>query len=188
MPKVGMEPIRRRQLIAATIASIHEEGLANTTLSQISRRAGLSTGIVSHYFQDKAGLLEATMRSLAESLRRRVIAEQAAAQSPEERVFAVRMFPFGVHGAAGGIAAVLVGDPVVVLVAAPLVVHILVGAGELGVVDGAFFPARVPRDAPDPQHVALPGAKRTASAETVAPMSAESLSRTTEPRSGSLPA
>ncbi len=89
MPKVGMEPIRRRQLIAATIASIHEEGLANTTLSQISRRAGLSTGIVSHYFQDKAGLLEATMRSLTESLRRRVITHQAGAQTPEARVFAV---------------------------------------------------------------------------------------------------
>jgi TetR/AcrR family transcriptional repressor of bet genes len=89
MPKVGMEPIRRRQLIAATIASIHEEGLANTTLSQISRRAGLSAGIVSHYFQDKAGLLEATMRSLTESLRRRVIAQQADAHTPEERVFAV---------------------------------------------------------------------------------------------------
>jgi transcriptional repressor BetI len=84
-----MEPIRRRQLIAATIASIHEEGLANTTLSQISRRAGLSAGIVSHYFQDKAGLLEATMRSLSENLRRRVIAHQASAQGPEERVFAV---------------------------------------------------------------------------------------------------
>ena len=84
-----MEPIRRRQLIAATIASIHEEGLANTTLSQISRRAGLSTGIVSHYFQDKAGLLEATMRSLAESLRQRVIAKQDKAQTAEARVFAV---------------------------------------------------------------------------------------------------
>ncbi len=89
MPKVGMEPIRRRQLIAATIAAIHEEGLANTTLSQISRRAGLSTGIVSHYFQDKAGLLEATMRSLTESLRRSVIVQQAKAHTDEERVFAV---------------------------------------------------------------------------------------------------
>ena len=89
MPKVGMEPIRRRQLIAATIASIHEEGLANTTLSQISRRAGLSAGIVSHYFQDKAGLLEATMRSLTESLRRRVIAHQSRAHTPGQRVFAV---------------------------------------------------------------------------------------------------
>lgn len=89
MPKVGMEPIRRRQLIDATIASIHEEGLANTTLSQISRRAGLSTGIVSHYFQDKAGLLHATMRSLTESLRQRVIEYLGRARTPEARVLAV---------------------------------------------------------------------------------------------------
>ena len=73
MPKLGMQPIRRRQLIDATIASIHEDGFANTTISGISRRAGLSSGIVAHYFDDKAGLLEATMRKLAEDLRRQLV-------------------------------------------------------------------------------------------------------------------
>ncbi|HIP80571.1 MAG TPA: TetR family transcriptional regulator, partial [Kiloniellaceae bacterium] len=57
MPKVGMEDLRRRQLIAATITSIHEQGFANATISRISRTAGLSGGIVAHYFDDKAGLL-----------------------------------------------------------------------------------------------------------------------------------
>lgn len=89
MPKVGMEIVRRRQLIDATISAIHEEGLANATISQISRRAGLSGGIVAHYFQDKAGLLEATMRSLAEDLRRGVVEHLSRAQGPEARVFAV---------------------------------------------------------------------------------------------------
>ena len=49
-----------RQLIAATITSIHEEGFANATISRISRTAGMSGGIVAHYFDDKAGLLAAT--------------------------------------------------------------------------------------------------------------------------------
>lgn len=89
MPKIGMEIVRRRQLINATIAAIHEEGLANATISQISRRAGLSGGIVAHYFQDKAGLLEATMRSLAEDLRRGVVDHLSRAHGPEARVFAV---------------------------------------------------------------------------------------------------
>lgn len=89
MPKVGMEPIRRRQLIAATIASIHEDGLANTTLARIARRAGLSSGIVAHYFEDKAGLLEATMRTLAESVRREAVARLARARDPQARLTAV---------------------------------------------------------------------------------------------------
>ena len=54
MPKVGMEPIRRRQLIEATITSIHEYGFADATVSRISAAAGVSTGIVHHYFDGKA--------------------------------------------------------------------------------------------------------------------------------------
>jgi TetR/AcrR family transcriptional repressor of bet genes len=84
-----MEPIRRQQLIAATIDSIHNDGFANTTIARISRRAGLSSGIVAHYFQDKAGLLEATMRTLAEDLRRQVIDHLGRARTPRERVLAV---------------------------------------------------------------------------------------------------
>ena len=69
MPKLGMEEIRRRQLIEATIASIHEVGLAESSLSRISARAGVSTGIVHHYFEDKAELLESTLRQLGTRLR-----------------------------------------------------------------------------------------------------------------------
>ncbi|MEE9480744.1 MAG: transcriptional regulator BetI [Kiloniellales bacterium] len=89
MPKLGMQPIRRRQLIDATIASIHEDGFAHTTISGISRRAGLSSGIVAHYFDDKAGLLEATMRKLAEDLRRQLVERLARAESPEARLAAI---------------------------------------------------------------------------------------------------
>ena len=48
MPKVGMQPIRRRQLIEATVAAIHTHGLAETTVSRISKTAGVSSGIVHH--------------------------------------------------------------------------------------------------------------------------------------------
>lgn len=64
MPKLGMQPIRQKQLIEATIACMHDEGLARTTVQRVSRRAGLSPGIVAHYFDDKAGLLAATLRTL----------------------------------------------------------------------------------------------------------------------------
>ena len=89
MPKVGMEEIRRRQLIDATIASIHEIGLAEASLSRISARAGVSTGIVHHYFEDKADLLEATLRQLGDRLRDSVVSRLEGATSPIERLLAV---------------------------------------------------------------------------------------------------
>ena len=89
MPKLGMEEIRRRQLIDATIASIHEVGFAESSLSRISAKAGVSTGIVHHYFEDKADLLEATLRRLGTNLRLAVVSRQQAARTPVERLMAV---------------------------------------------------------------------------------------------------
>jgi len=68
MPKTGMRPIRRAQLIQATLGVIDQAGLANATMAGIARQAGTSTGIVSHYFGDKMGLLQATMRSVLRDL------------------------------------------------------------------------------------------------------------------------
>jgi TetR/AcrR family transcriptional repressor of bet genes len=89
MPKVGMEEIRRRQLIEATIASIHEVGLADSSLSRIAAQAGVSTGIVHHYFKNKADLMEATLRQLGISLRQSVVRRLIQARSPVERLLAV---------------------------------------------------------------------------------------------------
>jgi TetR/AcrR family transcriptional repressor of bet genes len=89
MPKVGMEPIRRRQLIDATIVSIGRYGLADTTVQRISREAGVSSGIIHHYFGGKNELLEATMRRLLQRLRDDVVAALGTALSAEDRIIAV---------------------------------------------------------------------------------------------------
>lgn len=73
MPKVGMQTLRRRQLIDATLEAINEVGMHDATIAQIARRAGVSTGIISHYFKDKNGLLEATMRDITSQLRYAVL-------------------------------------------------------------------------------------------------------------------
>ncbi|WEY42907.1 MULTISPECIES: transcriptional regulator BetI [Paraburkholderia] len=83
MPKVGMREVRRAQLIDATLLTIDEAGLAGTTLASVAQRANISTGIVSHYFGDKDGLLEATMRHILRDLwaatrRRRIAAKPQA--------------------------------------------------------------------------------------------------------------
>ena len=89
MPKLGMEEIRRRQLIEATIASIHEVGFADSSLSRIAGKAGVSTGIVHHYFKNKADLMEATLRQLGVSLRLSVVRRLKKARSPADRLLAV---------------------------------------------------------------------------------------------------
>ena len=69
MPKVGMEPVRRQQLIDATIESVAQKGLQATTINSISKNAGMSSGIISHYFGGKQGLIEATVRYLLSNLK-----------------------------------------------------------------------------------------------------------------------
>lgn len=66
MPKLGMETVRRQQLIDATIASIHQDGFQDATVARISRRAGLSVGLVNHYFDGKDDLLASTMQMLVD--------------------------------------------------------------------------------------------------------------------------
>ncbi|MDP5255007.1 MULTISPECIES: transcriptional regulator BetI [unclassified Vibrio] len=69
MPKLGMEPIRRQQLIDATLQSVAEHGFDATTINKISKRAGLSSGIISHYFGGKEALIEATVRHILTQLK-----------------------------------------------------------------------------------------------------------------------
>jgi TetR/AcrR family transcriptional repressor of bet genes len=59
---------RRQQLIRANLTAIHQYGLADATIARIARLAGVSTGIISHYFGGKSGLMEATMRHLLTEL------------------------------------------------------------------------------------------------------------------------
>ncbi|WP_162938005.1 transcriptional regulator BetI [Kiloniella sp. EL199] len=89
MPKVGMEEIRKTQLIEATIAMIHEEGFTNASISKISKRAGLSSGIVAHYFDDKSGLLTATLQYLMRKLGEETKKQLEHANTPIERLLAV---------------------------------------------------------------------------------------------------
>ena len=80
-----MLPLRRKQLIQATLEVIDRVGLADATIALIAGQAGLSTGIISHYFGDKSGLLEATMRQILHDLsadtrrRRDQLGEEASA-------------------------------------------------------------------------------------------------------------
>ncbi len=86
MPKVGMEPVRRQQLIDATIESVAQKGLQATTINSISKNAGMSSGIISHYFGGKQGLIEATVRYLLSNLKDDLISKVDEKTTPTQRL------------------------------------------------------------------------------------------------------
>jgi len=84
-----IEEMRRRQLVEVTIDSLAELGYVGTTLAQIAARAGVSPGLVAHYFSDKDGLLEAAFRSLARRVGMQVRARLLKVGTPRGRIQAV---------------------------------------------------------------------------------------------------
>ncbi len=88
-PGEALEDARRRQLVEVTIDSLAELGYVGTTLAQIAGRAGVSPGLVAHYFDDKDGLLDATFRSLARRVGDHVRARVRQISTPRARIQAV---------------------------------------------------------------------------------------------------
>lgn len=63
MPKVGMEPIRRSQIINATLECICTEGIEKMSLDMVAKEAECSKGVVSYYFKSKDNLLLEAFRA-----------------------------------------------------------------------------------------------------------------------------
>lgn len=89
MPRLSIEQLRRQELAAAAYEILQEEGIAGTTLAKVAERAGMSKGIVLHYFKGKDALLETVMRHANALLRDEVIVRMASAKTPRERVEAI---------------------------------------------------------------------------------------------------
>ncbi len=75
MPKIGMEPVRREALVKATIAEIGTAGSLDVTVSQIARRAGMSSALAHHYFGGKDQIFLAAMRRILSDFGAEVRAE-----------------------------------------------------------------------------------------------------------------
>jgi TetR/AcrR family transcriptional regulator, transcriptional repressor of bet genes len=89
MPKMGMEPVRRKALVDAALKTIGHHGSLTVTMSEIAREAGVSPALAHHYFGSKDQLLIETMRSLLRQLRADAGAALAQAETPRARISAV---------------------------------------------------------------------------------------------------
>ena len=83
MPKQGMEPVRRDALVKATIAEIGAAGSLDVTVSQIARRAGMSSALAHHYFGGKDDIFLAAMRRILSDFGAEVRRELSAAPNDQ---------------------------------------------------------------------------------------------------------
>lgn len=66
MPKLGMGPIRREQICRAAAAVIAREGFAGSTMRMVAEEAGVSTGMINHYFANRQDLLTQALLFVSE--------------------------------------------------------------------------------------------------------------------------
>nr|WP_213141223.1 TetR/AcrR family transcriptional regulator [Neobacillus citreus] len=81
-----MEDIRKEQVIVAAKNCIISKGLSNLSMKDIAEEAGISTGIIYHYFKSKEDLL---MQVLKVSFRRsheKVMETVEPLQNPEDKL------------------------------------------------------------------------------------------------------
>lgn len=89
MPKVGMEPIRKEALVRATIVEIGRTGSLDVTVSQIAKRAGMSSALAHHYFGSKEQIFLAAMRHVLSLYGAEVRGALAMADGPRDRLRAI---------------------------------------------------------------------------------------------------
>jgi len=84
-----MEPIRKAALVKATISEIGRAGSLDVTVSQIAKRAGMSSALAHHYFGSKEDMFLAAMRHILTLYGAEVRGALALAEGPKGRVKAV---------------------------------------------------------------------------------------------------
>lgn len=89
-PRTASKAQRRTQLIEATIRSIAENGLSDTTIAAVASEAGLSQGIINLHFESKEKLLLATLARVVDEYGHLwEAALEAAPDNPADRLAAL---------------------------------------------------------------------------------------------------
>lgn len=89
MPKLGMGPIRREQICRAAARVISEQGFADTTMRMVAQEAGVSTGMLNHYFANRLEMLEETLVFVSKRQQAREAAAIEAIEPGERRLRAL---------------------------------------------------------------------------------------------------
>lgn len=77
---------RREQIIEAAIKTLDEIGYVNASLSQIAKRAGISTGLISYHFSDKQDLMNHLLMNLIEKSTASILKMVQGEYEPKEKL------------------------------------------------------------------------------------------------------
>lgn len=83
MPKLGMEPKRRAEVINATLACISLYGIDGMTLDKVAEHAGCSKGVVTYYYKNKDQLTLEAFKSFMSYYGLKIESELDRAMPPE---------------------------------------------------------------------------------------------------------
>jgi TetR/AcrR family transcriptional regulator, transcriptional repressor of bet genes len=89
VPKLGMGPIRREQICRAASTVIAREGFAGTTMRMVAEEAGVSTGMLNHYFVNRQDLLVHALEFVSERAHARMVEAIADLAAGRERLVAL---------------------------------------------------------------------------------------------------
>ncbi len=68
MPKIVDHDERRKDIASAVLRIIARDGIRGADIRSVAGEAGWSTGVISHYFGDKQGLLAGALREASEDV------------------------------------------------------------------------------------------------------------------------
>jgi len=89
LPKRGVAPKRRSQLLDAAFDCMAQKGYGNFSLKEVAEKAALSKGIIHYYFKDKGELLILLLDRLTQSMDELVNQKAIQAKSPPGRIKAI---------------------------------------------------------------------------------------------------
>jgi AcrR family transcriptional regulator len=92
MPRTADRDQKRAELIARAAELIATHGIDGLTIRSVAKAAGVSTGVVSHYFSDKRDLLQTTYDVTADEVYGRV-SRQATKDGPDVRTCLEGLLP-----------------------------------------------------------------------------------------------
>jgi AcrR family transcriptional regulator len=82
-------PVRRAQIVDATIRCLAREGYSRLTMKAIAREAKLNQGILHYYFPDKRAILLAALDKVMGTLNRRAVVRAGGDRDPRARIRAL---------------------------------------------------------------------------------------------------
>jgi len=77
---------RKRQITRAAYEIIAEKGYNNFTMMDIAKRAGVSSGLIHHYFKDKENMLVTLLREMQQNIRQSLEQSIETVAGPREKL------------------------------------------------------------------------------------------------------